>query len=204
MSRVKKAKMRNKKKIRETILGLSLAIFIGVAGSAGSYAYFSDRVNSDNSIKITMGTLEVATGEGFNFDIDGSKIDDKYFDDVTKNFEIKNKGTLDEILTLKFENISINGNMNHPDLDKIKYKLEIRDENNNVVYSLGDDSKLKDLLGKEIKLGRLNSGKILKCIAKVDDEGISNNYEQDTVIKFDLVVEGVQINDKSVKGGGVN
>lgn len=204
MSRVKKAKMRNKKKIRETILGLSLAIFIGVAGSAGSYAYFSDRVNSDNSIKITMGTLDVAIGEGFNFDIDGSKIGDKYFDDVTKNFEIKNEGTLDEILTLKFENISINGDVNHPDLDKIEYKLEIKYENDKVVYFLGEDCKLKDLSGQKIKLGRLNSGKTLECIAKVDDEGISNNYEQDTVIKFDLVVEGVQINDKSVKSGGVN
>lgn len=202
MSRVKKSQNKRNQKIRETILGLSLALFIGVAGSAGSYAYFSDMVNTDNGIKITMGTLDVGIGEGFKLDIDGAKKDDdnKYFKDYEKFFQIKNEGTLDEILTLKFQNISINKDSNHQDLDKIEYEIVIKNETGEVIYSLNKVT-LNDLPKTTIKLGRLNSGKALNCTAKIDDEGITPNYQQDITINFDLVVDGIQINDTN---GGAN
>lgn len=200
MSRVKSSKMKKRQKIKETILGISLALFIGVAGSAGSYAYFSDRVNTDNGIKITMGTLDVGIGEGFKLELDGIKKNNKYFNNENKYFQIKNEGTLDQILTLKFANISINGNTNHEDLTKVKYKVEIKDENGKIVYS-SNEVTLNNLPKEKIKLGRLNSDKALNCTVVIDDGGITPNYQQDTTINFDLVVDGVQINDTN---GGAN
>lgn len=191
MSRVKKSKMRKKQKIKETIIGLTLAISIGIAGSAGSYAYFSDRVNADNGIKIRMGTLDVGIGEGFNQN--EFEINHEY----TKEFNITNNGSLDEILTLRFENVLFNGSTHGENLKKVEYKLKING-NEEVKCSLAE------LSTEGIDLGRLNSGESMSCKATLINNGIEQSYKQDTVIKFDLVVNGVQINDKSIEGGGAN
>ena len=190
MSRVKRAKIIKKQKIKETIIGLTLAISIGAVGSLGSYAYFSDRVDTDNGIKITMGTLDVGIGEGFN------ETEFKQDSEYTKNFDITNTGTLDEILTLKFENISFNGVKDNNNLSKVNYTLKIGDNEINC--------NLVELSTKGVKIGRLNSGKSIPCTATLKNNGINLSYEKDTVIKFDLVVDGVQINDQSVQNGGAN
>ncbi len=190
MSRVKKSKIEKRQRIKETIIGLSLAISIGVAGSAGSYAYFSDRVNADNGIKITMGTLDVGIGEGFNQTVfEQNKV-------YTEIFDITNTGTLDEILTLRFDDVFLNTVENHEDLAKVNYELQIGDKTIN--------STLKELSTKGVNIGRLNSGESISCSAKLTNNGIEPNYEKDTVIKFNLVVDGVQINDKNVQNGGAN
>lgn len=188
MSRVDKKKIEKKQKIKETILGLTLAISIGVAGSVGSYAYFSDRVNTDNGIKITMGTLDVGIGEGFNQDVFEKGIV------YEKNFNITNEGTLDEILTLKFENILLNNVENHNNLEQVYYKLKIENET--------IECNLKELSTKGVNIGRLNLGESISCTATLENRGVDPSYEQNTVIKFDLVVDGVQINDESVQNGG--
>lgn len=200
MSRVKKLDKIKKQKIKETIIGIALAISIGIGGSAGSYAYFSDRVNTNNGIKITMGTLDVGISEGFNLNINGIKKDNGYLDDIENEFTIINEGTLDEILKFKFNNIKINGDSNHPDLSKIEYELNIG--NKEIV-----EANLNELSTKGIDIGRLNSGDSITCTAELDeddDNSIQPDYNGDRKIEFDVIVEGVQINDKSVVKGGAN
>lgn len=190
MSRVKNFNQKRKQKIKETLIGLSLAISIGLVGSAGSYAYFSARVNTDNGITITMGTLDVGIGDGFNLDEFNQNTE------YTQTFAITNTGTLDEILTLKFDNVSFNGS--EIDLSKVDYELKIGDQEPKTY-------NLEQLSTQSIEIGRLNSGQSISCIAQLKNNGIQQSYEQDMVIKFDLVVEGVQINDDSVQeSGGAN
>lgn len=197
MSRVNNLNQKRKQKIKETIIGLSLAISIGVAGSVGSYAYFSDRVNTDNGIKITMGTLDVGIGNGFN-ETDFKLYEEGNLDTLyTKKFSITNTGTLDEILTLKFDNVSFNGNINAEDLSKVEYTLEIGEKDT-------ISCTLKELSTKGINIGRLNSGDSILCTATLKNNGIKPSYKNYTVITFDLVVDGVQINDKSVQNGGAS
>ena len=193
MSRLNKLSKIKKQKIKETIIGLSISISIGLVGSLGSYAYFSDKVETDNGINITMGTLDVGIGNGFNL-TEFKKGDEKVY---TTKFLIENTGTLDEILTLKFDNIKFNGDKDNDNLSKIIYTLNIGD-----VYSI--ESNLLELSTKGVNIGRLNSGDSISCTATLKNNGIDPSYEKDTEITFDLVVEGVQINDPSVQGGGAN
>lgn len=194
MSRVKMLQNKRNQKIRETILGLSLALFIGVAGSAGSYAYFSDRVNADNGIKITMGTLDVGIGEGFEI------TNPKENEEETIDFNITNEGTLDEILTLKFEMKNISCEIDD-DLDEIEYKLVDAETKKEIIN--GNLEELK--AGVETNIGRLNAGdsRIYRATIHFEDN-IQPSYIKDLGIQFNLIVDGVQINDESVENGGAN
>ncbi|CUP48979.1 Uncharacterised protein [Turicibacter sanguinis] len=186
MCRVNNSIQKRKQKIKETLIGLSLAISIGFIGSAGSYAYFSDRVETDNGIMVTMGTLDVGIGTGFNLD------EFNKHQEYTQEFLITNTGTLDEILTL-----TLKVKEGNEYLSEFDYTLQIADESP-MTYTLEE-------LSKGVKIGRLNSSESIECNATLINSTIEQNYEQDIKITFDLVVEGVQINDDSVQeSGGAN
>ena len=188
MSRVDKKKIEKKQKIKETIIGIALAIAIGVGGSVGSYAYFSDMVKSDNGIKITMGTLDVDIDPGFNLQ--------EFYqgEEYEQSFSINNEGTLDQILTLKINNILFNGIQDSDKLNNFKYELDIGDQE--YIYTLKELSSPQG-----VNIGRLDSGGEILCTATLINEGIN---DEDMKITFDLVVDAVQINDKSVQNGGAN
>ena len=184
MNRVKKSEMKKKHRIRETIIGLSLAIGIGLGGSIGSYAYFSDKVNTDNGIKITMGSLGIKIEYGLN--IDNLQLDDA----VTKTFTIKNEGTLDQKIKL------INEFKDSQYDDYIEYNLEIKTSNNEDVLHIDDQGKL--LSSDKNNRFILAAGDYLNCTSKIN---IKKNLtiEQkkqlsEKEIEFKLKVLASQIN----------
>ena len=182
MSRVKKRNI-EKKKIKETIIGLSLAIFIGVAGSVGSYAYFSDRVEADNGIKITMGTLDTSIVGENNKYINGITHKNG---DVSSEFTIKNQGSLDQLIDVTFSQVTSDNIKSK----NIRYEITIKDK-----YGKTLDN-VPNATGKLITSHRLNAGDYLNCTIKITNStDIISNIYKNSEIKFKLEVNGTQINN---------
>lgn len=190
MNRVKKSKMKKKQKIKETIIGLSLAIFIGVAGSVGSYAYFSDRVEADNGIKITMGTLDTSIAGEDNKYINGATYDNS---NILSEFTIKNEGTLDQLVTL-----NLIEQFNNIDNSKIRYNITIEHKGNTISNNTYNSTNplTNPLTNPIIEKYRLNSGDILTCTIEIIDskKAIVDIYK-DANINFELKAKAIQINN---------
>lgn len=189
MSRLKKLKINKNKNIKATLTGLSLSLVIGLAGGVGSYAYFTDKEEIKNDLVISMGDLQTSISK--SLDITGLKPNSKN----TEEFNIKNEGTLDQNVTIKFSNISQNIDYSkYTNSDKIQYELEIIKLDGNVTSKKTTINKLNELSFDDTELGTLKKGESFKCKVTISSGDI--RLYENSEINFDLNVDAVQL------GGG--
>ena len=184
-------KMMNKERLKATITGLALALVIGSVGVIGSYAYFTAKANIDNSLDVTMGTMDVSIGYG---------IDEKKATPGTQVqsevFNISNKGSLDQYIKI---GININNNETNfttEELESMKYELFIiRDGIEKKLFEkyLSTDKELEFIKESGNKL-RINSKQNMEFRSKVTIPSTISQDNKAKKLKFNLNVEGSQIN----------
>ncbi|MEG1285053.1 MAG: TasA family protein [Romboutsia sp.] len=197
MSRIQKLKNR-KSDIKATISGLTLALAIGVTGCLGSYAYFSDLADIRNDLVVTMGNLDTSIGEGFKHTLEKSNF-------IEKEFEIKNNGSLEQLVTINFDEIYVN----NAETSELKYTLtlyEVADILYDGTIVLDDgatilDTTLDELENQEVKIDKVlpptESFYLKSTVTKLNEPQVEGGN-----INFDLVVTGEQTDaNNSSKGG---
>lgn len=173
---------------------LFLVLAIGIAGSLGSLAYFSDKENIYGDLELTIGTLSSEVTKVIKIE----KMDIEV--PVSDTFIINNNGTLDQRMTMNFKNSSIGND----GLDKIKYSLSFESSKNRNIKVYGSeketllslfnrDIKLLDSEGNEVVLddGEVLTGKLVLNMQRDMPEAYS-----DKEFKFDLNINYTQENNK--------
>lgn len=159
MSRLRRLKERKiKNTIKATSCGLALALIMGSVQGLGTYALFTDTVDTINKLDISTGDVDVEVGKGFK----GIKLEKGK--EYKNEFDISNKGTLKQKLYIGFD---YKGS-NFPEgfLKKITYKLEIRYEGRliDTIIKTGD---LLNESAEEIEIKDKNSDFILDPDKKI-------------------------------------
>lgn len=195
MSRVEKhkaIKRAKRNKLKTTMVCLALTLILGFTQALETYALFTDSVNGLDNVSISLGDLAVSATEGFK-DVLISK-EQKL---ISKNFEIKNDGTLKQSLSVQLKP-HITDEINESVLKNISYTLESTDKKFEPIttnlYDLKDSNvNIKNPSGKDDLI--LPPGETLKCKATIS---IS---KEDTLkslsgksVKFDLNIRGQQVN----------
>ena len=177
------------------IMILLTMIFIGNFYSLKTYAYFLEKKDLNNKLNITIGEFNIDTKN--NIDINLSNENKK----VTQSFNIKNTGTLDQKLQLKFDNFT-----NKEILEYLKCEFKIKQGENLININNKEITSLKDL--DNINLTQildqngnefiLKSGENIECSITIDilnlEEEILKNIQCKNIL-FDTVVKGSQIDD---------
>lgn len=209
----------------QAIKALALALAIGSIGTGVSYAYFSDVAEVKNDLVITTGSMDVDLNGKiyFEYEYDDDEYDDEDDDKANRKFTISNKGTLKQKLQLKIVNygekfLKHNENVT---LDDVPYEITFKKYNkdNKLIGELqkytstlgnlkenGDVIDIKttegnlDILSKdEYIIGEFNlvglkgnSSDTAKIVDDLDED-------EDCVIKFDMSVKAIQVNDSFTK-----
>lgn len=173
---------------------VSLALAVGITGSLGSLAYFSDKEKINGDLKLTLGTLSSEATKTIKIDKMNIEVP------VSDTFIITNNGTLDQRMTINLKNSSIEND----GLDKIKYSLTFESsENRNIQgYGNGEETllslfnkniRLVDLDGNEIVL---NEGEVLTATLTLNMQRDMPEQYSDKEFKFDLNIGYTQENNK--------
>ncbi|ELC8443541.1 signal peptide protein [Clostridium perfringens] len=173
---------------------IALALAIGVTGSVGSLAYFSDKEKMNGEIKLTLGTLSSEITKGIK--IEGIDIEVP----VSDTFLITNNGTLDQTVLINFENSSIGND----GLEKIKYSLSFKSSKDRKLKSYGNgEETLLSLFENGVKVVDLDNNEIILEEGEILTATLILNMQRDmpekysgTDFNFDLRVGYNQANTK--------
>lgn len=183
MSRMK-VSAKKKESIKSTIIGLTLALSIGMAGTIGSYSYFTDKEEVNNDLIVTTGSLNTSiNGDGFNNNVLTPTTS------ITNTFSIENTGTLKQNAKLYIDNIS------GEDIGKLNCTIIVTN-NIGINIQVFDDS-LDRLPKNGIEIGeKIEPGKDkkLKCNVTITPNGDRFSKVGDDAIRFNLYAKGEQIN----------
>lgn len=182
---------KKKESIKATITGLALVLAIGSAGGVGSYAYFTAKANINNSLNVTMGTMDISIGNGIDEEkaTPGTQVQSEVFN-------ISNKGSLDQYIKTGININNDETNFTSEELKSIKYELFII--RNGVEIQLFEkyfstDEELEFIKESGNKV-RINSKQNLEFRSKVTIPSTISQGDKAKNLKFNLNVEGSQIN----------
>lgn len=141
--------------MRNKLITLMISLILGFSSSIVSYAYFINKVQATTDLEITTGTFGVEVDEGINTTLMPGESSEY------KNFEILNKGSLNQ-------NIKINFNKLNQDTDElcrdIIYVLQLK--NTDGEYYTVIESDL-DTLENTVLDYRINSNSSISFRSKV-------------------------------------
>lgn len=157
---------------------MSAALGLSLIGG-GTYAYFSDQETTNNTF--AAGTLDLSVNPSTVIDIDNIKPGDS----VTKDFELKNDGSLDikkVLLDTDYSVVDDQGD-NTEDFGK---QIEVEflynaDKLDDVIYETTLD-KLKDMTPEAVSEHVFNE--------LLDEEGLETGTGDDLAVKFNFVDNG--------------
>lgn len=176
-----------KESIKATISGLALMLAIGGIGGIGSYAYFTDQSNVDNSLRVTMGSFDIGIGAGINENNAAPG------QTISKDFIISNEGTLDQYVDALIT-IERPTTFTPEDLGKITYTLS--DSNKELIT--GTFSNEANLKCDDLRINGKESI-TLTAVVNIPNEVVRGKSQKK--LNFKLNVEGRQIN--APEEGGV-
>lgn len=190
MSRLKILKERNK--LKTTMVSLALALSIGLIPSLETYATFKDSESMTEDLSISTGDVDVRVDEGFNIVWSEDEHDDENIMFKAHEFKIYNEGTLKENLRL---NLSTD-----KDISKyVKYTLKFDKYKDRQIQAIDlstkDNKELRYEDNKELVV--LNSGDSLSAKLYLNiDEDIEDLVEDLESIKIgiDINILASQIN----------
>ncbi|OSB08869.1 hypothetical protein B2H97_12985 [Paraclostridium bifermentans] len=190
MSRLKILKERNK--LKTTMVSLALALSIGLIPSLETYAIFKDSESMTEELSISTGDVDVRVDEGFNIVWSEDEHDDENIMFKAHEFKIYNEGTLKENLRL---NLSTD-----KDISKyVKYTLKFDKYKDRQIQAIDlstkDNKELRYEDNKELVV--LNSGDSLSAKLYLNiDEDIEDLVEDLESIKvgIDINILASQIN----------
>lgn len=193
MSRVKRLnKLREKNKLKATMVSLALTLSISLMPSLETYAIFKDSESMTKDISISTGDVDVRVDNGFNIVWSEDEHDDENIMFKAHEFKIYNDGTLKENLRL---NLSTD-----KDISKyVKYTLKFdryRDRQIKAIdLSTKDNKELRYEDNNELVV--LNSGDNLNAKLYLNiDEDIEDLVENSESIRvgIDINILASQIN----------
>ncbi|MDU7904041.1 MAG: hypothetical protein E7J33_00485, partial [Peptostreptococcaceae bacterium] len=193
MSRVKRLnKLREKNKLKATMVSLALTLSISLMPSLETYAIFKDSESMTKDISISTGDVDVRVDNGFNIVWSEDEHDDENIMFKAHEFKIYNDGTLKENLRL---NLSTD-----KDISKyVKYTLKFdryRDRQIKAIdLSTKDNKELRYEDNNELVV--LNSGDNLNAKLYLNiDEDIEDLVENSKSIRvgIDINILASQIN----------
>ncbi|WP_283595540.1 hypothetical protein [Paraclostridium bifermentans] len=190
MSRLKILKERNK--LKTTMVSLALALSIGLIPSLETYAIFKDSESMTEELSISTGDVDVRVDEGFNIVWSEDEHDDENIMFKAHEFKIYNEGTLKENLRLNL--------LTDKDISKyVKYTLKFDKYKDRQIQAIDlstkDNKELRYEDNKELVV--LNSGDSLNAKLYLNiDEDIEDLVEDLESIKvgIDINILASQIN----------
>lgn len=193
MSRLERLKYRIKNISKAILSFLVITLLIGSTHALPVYAWFTSKGNVDSGLELITGTMGIAVGNGFNI------IDTNSGTEITNTFDITNIGSIKQILSINFD---LQQNDLSPGLlEKIKYKLELKYENDTINSINGN---ISELLNSNIDIKRkdgsqfiLGPKKSINCVATIyiDHPQVSEALKG-KLLEFNLNVKANQINLK--------
>lgn len=183
MSSNNKFKINKNKKLKSTIIGLTLSLIIGFTGAVGTYSYFSDQLGIKNDLKITLGNLKTSIDKDINIE----KLESN--SEISKTFYIENEGSLGQNIKIRFSNLEQNIDYKeYTNSDKIKYTLKITKNNQQVITI---SKSIKELENTVQDIGVLQKGESYKCELTLNTGNLF--VYEDSYVKFKLQVEANQL-----------
>ncbi|MGL6106960.1 hypothetical protein [Romboutsia sp.] len=204
MSRLKRLKEKKRKQFIKTIMsGLALTISIGTSQTITTYAWFTDSETLQSDLVVTMGTLDVDIGDGFN----SEKLNKDNNFTESKEFSISNEGSLKEQLKLK---ISLNkdNKIENNYLKYINYKLYIDKDGEEITINLDElsnTSKDIDLVDKHGNRIILNPGDVLNCKSTIslntcNEDILSEISNKSIAFNTEVLASQINLNHNDIAG----
>jgi hypothetical protein len=193
-----------------------IALVTGIIGTTGSYGYFNAQSNINSNLKITTGNLEVnfynnKVTDNVDLNFNGLSVDKG----ITKSFNIKNTGNLNENIKLQFIRTDSEKNLKQKPISSrylkyFNYQLDFYNSSDKKIktYSgaldklFNEEFILQDSKGNKYPL---YTGEKLKVQMNIIlDSSIKDdmNYSEirnfkNNILKFKLDVIGSQLNEIS-------
>ena len=191
-----------------------IALVTGLIGTAGSYGYFNAQSNINSNLKITTGNLKInfynnAPTDNIDLNFNGLTVNKG----ITKNFNVKNTGDLNESIKLQFVRTDSDKNLQQkPILSKylkyFKYKLDVCNSSDEKINTYS--GALNELFNEEIILQNskgniyplVAGGKLKIQLNIILDSSIKEdmNYSEirnfkNNNLKFKVEIIGSQLNE---------